>query len=232
MSYTVTFVQENIWAIDIEMVRCYLFAGVDRALLIDTLYPGGDLADQVKKLTDKPVIVVNTHADPDHIGCNEQFSEIYMHPADFEKYAGLCKDCRRPNSLLAGDRIDLGNFCFEVVHIPGHTDGSIALLEREKRFILCGDSIQGKPIFMFGAGRDMSGYVQSMEKLRSMISCFDSIYTCHGEMIVSPELVLEFVDAGKRLLAGELTGVPPEGVSIALPDGVLKYSTGAAGFYY
>ena len=232
MSYTVTKIQDDFWAIDIEMVRCYLFIGDDRAVLVDTMYPGDDLAAQVKQLTEKPVIVVNTHADPDHIGCNEQFAEIHMHPADFERYTEFKKDFRCPNPLREGEMIDLGNFSFEIVHIPGHTYGSIALLEREKRFILCGDSVQLRPIFMFGPGRNLTDYINSLEKLVTMRESFDTVYTCHGEIKVSPEHISNLLDAGKRLLAGELTGVPVAGVSIPLPEGTLTYSTDTVSFIH
>jgi glyoxylase-like metal-dependent hydrolase (beta-lactamase superfamily II) len=41
------------------------------------------LASFVKKLTSKPLIVVNTHGHPDHAGANYQFEKVYVYPADF-----------------------------------------------------------------------------------------------------------------------------------------------------
>ena len=45
----------------------YLLIGEERACLIDTMNGYNDLSKVVKDLTDKPVVVVNTHGHPDHI---------------------------------------------------------------------------------------------------------------------------------------------------------------------
>ena len=52
------------------------------AVLIDTGCGIGDLRKAVAGVTDKPVVVVNTHTQLDHLGSNRQFDEIAMfdHP--------------------------------------------------------------------------------------------------------------------------------------------------------
>lgn len=59
-----------------------LILGRDRAALIDTGCGIGDLHKAVKAVTDKPVVVINTHSHTDHIGSNYKFDEIAMfdHP--------------------------------------------------------------------------------------------------------------------------------------------------------
>lgn len=59
-------------------VHCYLLVGESRALIIDTGNGVGNLAGLVKKLTDKPIIVVNTHGHLDHIGGNYQFDSAHL----------------------------------------------------------------------------------------------------------------------------------------------------------
>ena len=49
---------------------CFLLEGDERALLIDTVYGRGDFPNILKKLTDKPIILVNTHGHYDHTGGN------------------------------------------------------------------------------------------------------------------------------------------------------------------
>ncbi len=61
-----------------------LMEGENRALLIDTGTGEGNLSECIKKLTDKPVLVVNTHGHYDHMGGNHFFAEIHLHPADKE----------------------------------------------------------------------------------------------------------------------------------------------------
>lgn len=45
----------------------YLLVGDEKACLIDTMVCGEDLYALVRRYTDKPIMVVNTHGHPDHI---------------------------------------------------------------------------------------------------------------------------------------------------------------------
>ena len=54
----------------------YLLEGDEMAMLIDTGYGIGHLRDYVEKLTDKPVVVVNTHFHPDHAAGNDEWEEV------------------------------------------------------------------------------------------------------------------------------------------------------------
>ncbi len=72
-----------------EAVFSYLVTGSEKALLIDTGYGYGDLKAAVRSVTDKPLIIVNTHGHCDHTGGNAQFEETcYIHKEDI----GLCKE--------------------------------------------------------------------------------------------------------------------------------------------
>ena len=59
-----------------------LVVGEQEAVLIDSGCGIGNLRKAVEEVTDKPVIVINTHTHLDHIGGNHQFDEIAMfdHP--------------------------------------------------------------------------------------------------------------------------------------------------------
>ena len=83
--YEVIRINEHSWRIEENGVRMFLFVGTDKALLIDSGFGGGDLKAKVAKLTDLPIVLVNTHADGDHIRCNHQFDKAYMHPSEFDR---------------------------------------------------------------------------------------------------------------------------------------------------
>lgn len=132
----------------------YLVVGEDRACVIDTMNGYNDLHKAVRKLTDKPLTVVNTHGHPDHIFGNVYFEEAYLHPADrplADQFAGepeFVKFCRENGvatppfrDILPGDTIDLGGRTLEVFALPGHTPGGILLLLREDRILFTGDSV-------------------------------------------------------------------------------------------
>jgi len=65
-----------------EQTIVNLVIGEHKAVLIDTGCGIGNLRRTVEEVTDKPVIVINTHTHLDHLGSNQQFDEIVMfnHP--------------------------------------------------------------------------------------------------------------------------------------------------------
>lgn len=91
--YKVTELRKNVYRItSAEQVFTDLFVGSEKALLLDTGYGYGDLKATVRRITDLPLIVVNSHGHLDHTCGNYRFSEdIYIHPADMEL-------CRQHNS--------------------------------------------------------------------------------------------------------------------------------------
>lgn len=77
----------KIWGIEeAYYVNIYLIEGDDKALVIDTGRGIGNLHEFVRTLTDKPVIVVNTHKHFDHMGGNGTFEEAYMLDAEIESH--------------------------------------------------------------------------------------------------------------------------------------------------
>ena len=67
----------------------HLVEGEEKALLIDTGYGIGNLKGLVQKLTDKPLLVANTHFHGDHSAGNGQFEEVYCHEYDVPYLKGL-----------------------------------------------------------------------------------------------------------------------------------------------
>jgi glyoxylase-like metal-dependent hydrolase (beta-lactamase superfamily II) len=61
-------------------VNCFLVEGAERAVLIDTGLGIADVASAVGTLTDRPVLVVNTHSHSDHRGGNWRFADVAAHP--------------------------------------------------------------------------------------------------------------------------------------------------------
>lgn len=84
--YRATQLSNNVYRITSpENVFCELLVGEEKALLIDTGHGFGDLRGFVKKLTVKPLIIVNTHGHLDHASGNAQFDEpVYISKNDFD----------------------------------------------------------------------------------------------------------------------------------------------------
>lgn len=60
-----------------EETISYLIIGKQKALLFDTGMGLSSIAVVVKQLTSLPVVVINSHTHPDHIGGNAEFKFIY-----------------------------------------------------------------------------------------------------------------------------------------------------------
>lgn len=74
-----------------------------------------------------------------------------------------------PTWLVAdGEVIDLGDRAFVVLHLPGHTPGSIALWEAETGVLFPGDVIYDGLLLDDLPGSDIAEYVASMERLRAL----------------------------------------------------------------
>ena len=157
----------------------YLVAGEERALLIDTGWGTGDLPALVATLTPLPVMVVNTHAHPDHMGGNRQFPQVYIHLNDLpqaqDSGAALV-------AVYDGYQWDLGRRQIRVIGVPGHTPGSICLLDRETRILFSGDSPRPGPIWLHvGTALSVQEFGTGLQRLRAFAGEFDTIAPSHGK---------------------------------------------------
>jgi glyoxylase-like metal-dependent hydrolase (beta-lactamase superfamily II) len=207
--YEVIQIGDDVWRIEENVVRACLFAGAEKALLVDSGFGTGDLKAVVASLTDRPLMLVNTHADHDHIGGNKQFERAYLHPYELDAYRRTVGEDLVVEPVSEGDVIDLGNRRFEIILIPGHTPGGIALLDAENRILVAGDNVQAGTIFMVGPGRDMDAYIAGLKKLRDMRERFDVVYPSHGPFPVSAEIIHELIRGAEKIQDGSIQGAPP-----------------------
>jgi glyoxylase-like metal-dependent hydrolase (beta-lactamase superfamily II) len=56
----------------------YIVVGEEKVCVIDTMNGYNDLHKVVRDITDKPIVVVNTHGHPDHIFGNVYFDDISL----------------------------------------------------------------------------------------------------------------------------------------------------------
>ena len=162
-------IKDDLWALDeLERTTMFVVKGRERAMLLDTGFGTADLKATVHKLVgDMPLIVVNSHAHPDHNGGNNQFDTVccgrWDEPANHAAFTPADRDsaltyflneavdqgadfsgwnpgpARRVLPLEDGEVIDLGGVLLRVLEIPGHTPGSIALFDEANRRVFTGD---------------------------------------------------------------------------------------------
>ena len=210
MDHQIIQINSNTWRIEDNGVRMFLLAGDEKALLIDSGMQVHYARDIAQSLTPLPVELLNTHADMDHTGSNEQFESFYMHPAEEEHY----RRGGRAGRLIPvrdGDVLDLGNRKLKIIHLPGHTPGSIAILDIASRVLISGDPVQehGR-IFMFGSHRNMNDYIRSLRKLEQMTGEFDELWPSHADIPIPPETIGRLIEGTERALNGLVCGAPED----------------------
>jgi glyoxylase-like metal-dependent hydrolase (beta-lactamase superfamily II) len=67
-----------------------------------------------------------------------------------------------------GDKIDIGNRQFDILHLPGHTPGSIALWEAASGTLFSGDAIYDGPLVDSAPDSNIDDYINTMHRLREL----------------------------------------------------------------
>lgn len=221
-----------------QEVISYLIVGTKSALLFDTGNGIGDIKAVVDQLTNKPIQVLNSHSHFDHIGGNYQFDRVLSIATEFTlartggmhnetlrlevSPEALCKDLpdgvtqenhqTRPFSITAtvkeGDVIDIGGRQLEILHIPGHTDDSIALLDTAADFLWVGDSFYEGPIWLFFPETDLAAYKNSVATLAALVPELKAVFPAHNTPKTNPVLLLELREDLDRVLEGKVDPVP------------------------
>lgn len=161
-SYMAWRAEEDTWFINFMngTENMYLLEGSEKSLLIDTGYAIGNLRKFVETLTDKPVLVINTHFHPDHAGGNGEWESVMMSknaPEDFPSMAATAGDMDalpHPDYekvyLDDGAVIDLGGRVIEVKLAENcHCNSSLYLLDKTKRMMFLGDEIDPAQVLLY-----------------------------------------------------------------------------------
>lgn len=209
------------------MVHAYLIQGETWAVLVDSGFGIGDIGEVVRGLTDLPILVVNTHAHLDHVGGNAHFDTAFIHQREslaevaetarrFRKMAtqddfpvpfpdgfaleGYAPQVPEPTHRLAGgETIDLGSRVLEVLPTPGHTAGSICLLDEGNRLLFTGDTITDRPLQGIGEGVSMAEYQATLRLLAEMAPDLDLLLPGHGPSPLVGSIVEEIAGAALSL---------------------------------
>lgn len=112
--------------------------------------------------------------------------------------------------LCDGDVFDLGGRIIRVLECPGHTPGSIVLLDPVVRLAYTGDACNGNTLLEFANSMPVSVYMQSLLQLRTHLGEFDRMYG--GHEIFGADLVDEAIETVAKVLAGTDDRVETEGM--------------------
>ena len=212
----------------------YLLEGQDSSLLIDAGFGMGNLRDFVKSLTSKPLIIVNTHFHPDHTGGDYEFPFVCIGARDMEyakpflnpkvvqqitsqmlrdtTIADLLKfpESQVEKTILipVNDNyiFKLGDRNVQVINVPGHTPGSIFLLDVKNKTLYTGDNMQTTWLF-FKESLSVGTYMQSLEKLNRIKGEYNTLYPGHGKPL-DIGILDELKQCCQQILSGKCEAKP------------------------
>jgi glyoxylase-like metal-dependent hydrolase (beta-lactamase superfamily II) len=200
----VTHIQER-WIKPFYRCNVWHVRGRDCDLLIDSGLGSVSLAGSLQWLRERPLLALASHAHFDHVGNHHEFAQRLAHRAEAhvlaapdpretlaDRFATLeMFDALPPGGydaaayrvapapatrvLEAGDVVDLGDRHFEVLHVPGHSPGSIALWERATGLLFSGDAVYDGPLVDDAFHSCIPDYVDSLRRLREL-----PVHVVHG----------------------------------------------------
>lgn len=210
----------------------YLLEGEKEAVLIDSGMGLPGLREHTGRLTQKPVMVINSHGHLDHVGGNCQFDRRYMMAADydtlqehtnaefreklirgFSQEFGMqfkekeLKEIAQAGHMASflpladGQIFDLGQRTLEIIAVPGHTKGSICILDRERKNLFSADTICDQGILLFFThSASVSEYLYSIQLLKSKKKDYERIWPGHHKYPLDLDYLEEYEECAKQIL--------------------------------
>lgn len=181
----------------------YLILGDDRALMFDTGCGENEVKGDYKikyiidKITTLPVTLIQSHFHFDHNQNIHEFDHIAFPDLrdlrDRVSEEGLFRFTQEdlfegayPSQITVDEwfpldtDIDLGGQVIQLVHVPGHSHESVAILNESSKVALLGDFLYNGALFLFH-NDDLMVYQQTVDQLLSLLSDDYRLFGAHGD---------------------------------------------------
>jgi len=183
-----------------QFYRCNIWhvRGRDRDMLVDSGMGVVSLREWVPLVTERPCVAVASHTHFDHIGCQHEFEERWVHraEADIQAHPSRANTLADPyvsddiftqlppapyssteyavqaapatRLLDDGDVLDIGDRHFEVIDTPGHSPGGIMLFERATAILFSGDILYDGPLIDDTFHSDVDTYIDTLKRIHDL----------------------------------------------------------------
>jgi hydroxyacylglutathione hydrolase len=162
-------------------------------------------------------LIANSHGHIDHVFDNAPLvrasgAPLAIHPHDAYRLSGqnnygfTVEPSVATVDLREGEQVRIGDLCFDVLHTPGHSEGSVCLYEERRGLLLSGDVL-----FAGSYGRtDLPGgneeqMITSLARLSREIPEGVRVLPGHGpETVISRELpwLRRVAESGRLVIPG------------------------------
>lgn len=210
------------WMIEGDGCTSYVLEGNNDAIMIDNGYGVYDIRSFAERLIGRNIhSTINTHGHFDHGGGNGLFDKVYLAKAGesgaktpYPSFKGVTFPKNffdyQPIYVCEGDIIELGSRSLEIIDIPSHSPGDIAILDKEQRLLFVGDNA-GKHVMLMYQQDDpqptIEQYALHLNKLISYYDEFDYILSGHGTELEDKSLLKKLLANAEHILGGN-EGMP------------------------
>lgn len=203
-----------------------LLIGSKKALVLDTCYGIGNLYQEIRNITDLPLLVINSHGHMDHSCGNYQFDEVFISSKDYElaknhnsiewrkrNIATAMKNNvlpdgfdektyieRREGNLKFLDDIkefSLGDISIEIISASGHTAGSIAIYCKELKLMIVSDAICQYVWLFLEDSTSVTDYINTVERI--LKEDFEYFIVGHVPGLLPKKTMIEYYDCAKNI---------------------------------
>ena len=128
-------------------------------------------------------------------------------PSDFSKDNWINAEIT-DISIISEDYVfDLGGRELKIIKCPGHTPGSICLLDKQDKILFSGDSILKKPVLMnLETSLPLNIYLKSIKHINSYSDSFNTILSGHDEKPVNTVVIEELINGVSEIIEGKIKG--------------------------
>jgi len=160
---------------DYEKPFIFLFFGKEKAMLVDTGSRNGNVVPTLQSTiknwlvrnhrTSIPLIVIHTHPHEDHTwgdksiqAMNDPAMPVTFVASEVEATKRFFGTTNWPDEI---GKVDLGERVFDMIPIPGHSEVSLALYDRNTGILFAGDSLYPGRLYI----QDFAAFQASTERL-------------------------------------------------------------------
>ena len=208
---------KEIFNVSDNVCNIWLSKGSSLDVIIDTGLGIWNLPEFLKSkglIGSKPHMAVATHIHFDHTGGLHQFETTAIHADEFDDMRGgnavnmvtyLKEDGISPEVnydvkdfrvkpvtasriLNDGDIIDQGDHQLQIIHLPGHTKGSIALYDNHDNHLFIGDVLYDGMLIDFVPTSSVQEYIDSCKQLMELAPSVDMVFPGHFRILTGQEM--------------------------------------------
>jgi glyoxylase-like metal-dependent hydrolase (beta-lactamase superfamily II) len=111
-------------------------------------------------------------------------------------------DNRSP--LSDGMQLDLGGRTIEVISTPGHTPGSVCLLDIEHKQLFSGDTVCAEGVLlMLDHSTSVTTFKESILQLKAASDRFDTIWPAHHELPLDHSWMDDYIHCAEQIINGD-----------------------------